>query len=622
MILENINSPSDLKKLSLKELNVLADEIRTELMRTVPVTGGHLAANLGVVELTIALHYVLNMPNDKIVWDVGHQSYVHKMLTGRKLQMETMRQLGGLSGFPKPCESEYDSFGTGHSSTAISAALGMAVARNLNGENYNIAAVVGDGSMTGGLSFEGLNNCGQEQLPMMIILNDNGMSISKNVGALSHYFSRIRSSKRYNITKISVKNKLTKMPVIGRAIVSIVERIKIIVKAILVPNVIFEQFNITYIGTVDGHDIKQLIEIFERAKKMDTPVLIHVKTKKGKGNRIIEENPAEFHSVSENCCINDVCGKIYDEQSVPTSFSLMLGKTLSDMADNDDRIVAITAAMCEGTGLDEFAKKHPDRFFDVGIAEQHELTFAAGLAISGKKPFAAVYSSFLQRAYDQVVHDICIQNLPVTLCIDRAGLTGRDGETHNGQFDMAFLQSIPNITVFAPSTLGEFSMLLHYAAAADGPVAIRYGKAKPCEHALAVEKPFEWTYTDITGDEKVVIFACGTMVEKALHARSICETAGIKTVVVNMVSVKPLNYAVIDKMNNIHNWIVAEDGCITGGIGSTISLYASEHYPNVRIKNIGIPDIFVPHGSVDEVYEICGMTEYSIADAVNTFLRE
>lgn len=616
MILDSINSPADLKKLDERQLKRLATEIRGELMRTVPITGGHLAANLGVVELTIALHYALNAPEDKIVWDVGHQTYVHKMLTGRFDKMETMRTLGGLSGFPKPDESEYDSFGTGHSSTAISAALGMAVARTLNGETYTVAAVVGDGSMTGGLAFEGLNNCGNENIPMMIILNDNEMSISKNVGALSHYFAKIRSSKRYNLTKIVVKKRLSKVPVIGNFLVNVVERIKSVIKAVFIPNVWFEALNINYIGTVDGHNIKKMIKMFERAKDFDTPVLIHVKTKKGKGNEIIEGNPEKYHSVSENCNIKRIGAKTSDDRNLPTSFSLAFGRKLCELAKTDENITAITAAMADGTGLSDFEAEFPERFFDVGIAEQHAVTFAAGLAISGKKPFVAVYSSFLQRAYDQIIHDVCIQKLPVVFCIDRAGISGRDGETHNGQFDIAFLQHIPNMTLFAPSTLKELSLVLDYASKAKTPVAIRYSKMCPCEHEIECEDVFSWRHTMMTGNEKAVVFACGTMVANALKAKEICSKEGVDIVVVNMLCIKPQDEIILDKMKEIKLWVTAEDGCISGGIGSTLSSFAAEKSGDIKVKHIGITDNFVPHGSIGEIYGICGMTAKDIAGAV------
>lgn len=616
MILDSVNSPSDLKKLNVKQMETLAQEVRELLLSTVPKTGGHLAANLGVVELTIALHYVLDMPKDKIVWDVGHQAYVHKILTGRKDKMETLRQFGGLSGFPKPSESEYDAFTTGHSSTAISVALGMAVSAHKNNSGEKIVAVVGDGSMTGGLAFEGLNNCGQEKVPMIIILNDNEMSISPNVGALSHHLAKIRAGKRYNVTKMAVKKSLTKIPFLGNYLVKFIECLKSFVKALLVPNVLFEQLGVKYIGIVDGHNIKKMIDIFENAKDLDCPVLIHVKTKKGKGNPIVEEHPSEYHSVSENCDIASAYKKVYNEQDIPASFSLAMGSKLCELAQKNPDVVAITAAMTEGTGLTDFAEKYPDRIFDVGIAEQHAVAFAAGLAASGKKPFVAVYSSFAQRAYDQIIHDVCIQKLPVVFCLDRAGLTGRDGETHNGQFDMAFLQQIPNIEVFAPSSVEELFMVMHYSEKSLCPVAIRYGKTNPCEHGLTCRSVHEWAVSERHIDDKAVIFTCGAMLSNVIKAQLMLKQKGIDTVVVNMLCVKPLDVAVLDKFKDIYHWVTVEDGCITGGIGSSIAMYAAQKGYNIKIDNIGIPDKFVTHGSISEQYVICGMTPEDIASTV------
>ncbi len=619
MILENVNSPADLRKLDIEQLNILAQEIRTLLLDTVPKTGGHLAANLGVVELTVALHYVLDLPKDKIVWDVGHQSYVHKILTGRRDKMPTMRQLGGLSGFPKPAESEYDSFITGHSSTAISVALGIAVAQNREGGARTVA-VVGDGSMTGGLAFEGLNNCGQEQVPMMIILNDNEMSISENVGALSSHLAKIRAGKRYNLTKMAVKNKLSGIPGVGRGLVKCIEWIKNFLKSMLVPNVLFEQLGIKYIGIVDGHNIKKMIDIFDSAKDFDVPVLIHVKTKKGKGNTIVEEHPAEYHSVSENCDIESAYKKTVSEQDIPTSFSLAMGKRLCELAEKDERIVAITAAMTEGTGLSLFAQKYSSRLYDVGIAEQHAVAFASGMASQGKKPFVAIYSSFVQRAYDQLIHDVSIQSLPVVICLDRAGLTGRDGETHNGQFDIAFLQQIPNMQVFAPSSMNELNMVMDYAAKAKSPVAIRYGKTNPCEHRAVCGDVNSWYVSQNGGNARAVIFACGAMVDNAIEAQDMLRQRGIDTVLVNMLMLKPLDVAVLDSLSGIGLWISAEDGCITGGVGSSIAQYAADKGYNVKIKNIGIPDKFVTHGTISDQYEMCGMTAAAIAHAVEAEL--
>ena len=612
MILETINSPADLKKLSISELETLAGEIREFLLETVPKTGGHLAPNLCVVELTLALHYVLDAPKDKIIWDVGHQSYVHKILTGRRDQMSTLRQFGGLSGFPKPSESEYDSFATGHSSTAISVALGMAQAKT---DDSRVVAVVGDGSMTGGLSFEGLNNCGQADVPMMIVLNDNEMSISKNVGALSNHLANIRASRRYNLTKVVVKNNLIKIPFAGKYIVRFAEWTKNLLKSLLVPNVLFEQLGIKYVGIVDGHNIKKLIRIFENAKDLDSPVLIHVKTVKGKGDPIIEQYPSEYHSVSENCDMESVYKKKFSEQDIPTSFSLAMGKKLCSIADEHENVVAITAAMTEGTGLTCFANKYPNRFYDVGIAEQHALASAAGMASAGKKPFVAIYSSFVQRAYDQLIHDVCIQSLPVVLCLDRAGLTGRDGETHNGQFDLAFLQHIPNLTVFAPSTISELNLTMDYATVSSGPVAIRYGKNNPLEHELVCDSALNWRSTEDYNVGDTVIFATGSSVIAALNAKKVLSERGISVTVVNMLCVKPLDILTLDRFSSSKLWITVEDGCIIGGIGSSVAAYASQRGYCIKVKSLGIPDKFVTHGTTAQQYSICSMT---VDDIVNT----
>ncbi len=615
-LIDEIKLPDDIKALSLEELTLLAEDIRAELLNTVPTTGGHLSANLGVVELTIALHYVLDMPNDKLVWDVGHQAYVHKILSGRLDKLKTLRQYGGMSGFPKPQESEFDAFGTGHSSTAISAALGIAVAEKLNGTGNKVVAVVGDGSMTGGLSFEGLNNCAQANVPMMIILNDNGMSISKNVGALSSYLAKTRSSKRYTITKNAVKKRLSGIPWIGKGLVYVIEKIKSFIKALFVPNVWFEDLGIKYIGVVNGHNIKKLIKILNKAKDFDSPILIHVKTKKGKGNTVVENHPSEYHSVSENSVIEQIEEKHIDDEYKPTSYSLAFGKKITELAEQNQNITAITAAMTDGTGLSEFAGKYPDRFFDVGIAEQHAVTFAAGLAIRGKKPFVAVYSSFLQRAYDQIIHDVCIQNLPVTFCIDRAGISGRDGETHNGQFDIAFLSHIPNMTLFAPSTLDELKTAMEYASVAESPVAIRYGKAKPIAHEIEAEDIFRWRSTEINGKELAVVFATGTMVEMALEAKRILEEYRINIAVVNAMVLKPIDEIALDAFKDTRLWITAEDGTVNGGFGSIIGAYAAKNYPGIKVKNIGIPDEFIPHGSIEEIHEYCNMIPNSICQAV------
>ncbi len=608
--------PSDLKKMDINQLDNLAAEIRKMLLENIPVTGGHLAPNLGVVELTIALHYVLDIPRDKIVWDVGHQTYVHKILTGRGDKIGTIRKKDGISGFPKPHESEYDSFGTGHSSTSISAALGMAAARDLNGEDYKIAAVIGDGSLTGGLAFEGLNNCGIHKTPILIILNDNQMSISHNVGALDHYFSKLRSSRSYWITKVAVKKHLSKIPVVGKSLVRFAEHLKAIIKAIFVPNVLFEEMGITYIGSVDGHNIKKMITIFDQAKDMNVPVLVHVRTRKGKGCDIAEQHPDKFHSISANCDVMSVYEPHVNDSTQPASNSVLFGSILCQLAESNPDIVAITAAMKDGTGLAAFAEKFSQRFFDVGIAEQHAVTFAAGLAIQGKKPVVAIYSSFLQRAYDSILHDVCIQNLPVVLCIDRAGIVGEDGETHQGVFDISYLLPMPNMTIFAPSCEEELRKTMEWSLSHSGPVAIRYGKCCAQEHSLTCDDIFMWKASLQPFHAQAVIFACGDMVARALQAAERLKKEGLEVSVVNMLCLKPICKSILDGFEAVKHWFVVENGVSIGGIGAEIAQYAAKNGFCVQITSIAVPDLFVHQGTIPELLEELGMDGKGIAKTV------
>ena len=469
-ILETINSPADVKALSLDELKQLAEEIRQFLISVISKTGGHLAPNLGVVELSLALHRVFSTPEDKIVFDVGHQSYIHKIITGRREQFPTLRQYGGLSGFPKRSESEHDAFGTGHSSTSISAALGMAVARDLQGKDYNVVAVIGDGSMTGGMAFEALNNAGTLHKKMIVVLNDNEMSISKNVGAMSEYLYQLRTGETYNKIKHDIEGWLKNME-FGTDVLKAIRRLKGSVKYLMVPTSIFEELGFTYLGPVDGHDLQGLTEVLQAAKKIDGPVLVHVLTKKGKGYKPAEESPNKFHGTGP---FEIATGKKIANPNAPITYTEVFGKTLTELANEDKEIIGITAAMPDGTGMSTFAKAHPERFFDVGIAEQHAVTSAAGAAAAGMKPVAAIYSTFLQRAYDSVLHDICMQKLHVTLCLDRAGLVGDDGYTHHGVFDYAYLRSMPEMTIMAPKDDNELRHMLKTAVDYDGPVSVRY----------------------------------------------------------------------------------------------------------------------------------------------------
>ena len=535
--LDKINSPADVKKLSVPQLEQLAKEIRQLLISVISHTGGHLAPNLGVVELTLALHKVFNTPEDKIIFDVGHQAYIHKIITGRREQFPTLRQYGGLSGFPKRSESEHDAFGTGHSSTSISAALGMACARDLQGEDYNVVAVIGDGSMTGGMAFEALNNAGMLHKNMIVVLNDNEMSISKNVGAMSEYLYQLRTGETYNKIKNDIEGWLKNME-FGSDVLKAIRRLKGSVKYLMVPTSIFEELGFTYLGPVDGHDLDGLLDVLQAAKKIDGPVMVHVLTKKGKGYKPAEESPNKFHGTGP---FDIATGKKITNPNAPVSYTEVFGKTLTKLADIDDKIVGITAAMPDGTGLNIFAEAHKDHFFDVGIAEQHAVTAAAGMAAAGMKPVAAIYSTFMQRAYDSIMHDICMQKLHVTLCLDRAGLVGDDGYTHHGVFDYAYLRSIPNMTIMAPKDENELQHMLKTALDFDGPVSVRY----PRGSGVGVALDTQWQDLPIgkaevlrTGKD-VCFWAIGSMVQTALDAAELLEAQGISAGVVNMRFAKP-----------------------------------------------------------------------------------
>ena len=538
-ILETINSPADVKALSLEQLKQLAEEIRQLLISVISKTGGHLAPNLGVVELTLALHRVFTTPKDKIVFDVGHQSYIHKIITGRREQFSTLRQYGGLSGFPKRSESEHDAFGTGHSSTSISAALGMAVARDLQGENYNVIAVIGDGSMTGGMAFEALNNAGTLHKKMIVVLNDNEMSISKNVGAMSEYLYQLRTGETYNKIKHDIEGWLKNME-FGTDVLKAIRRLKGSVKYLMVPTSIFEELGFTYLGPIDGHDLQGLTEVLQAAKKIDGPVLVHVLTKKGKGYKPAEESPNKFHGTGP---FDIATGKKIANPNAPITYTEVFGRTLTELANADKDIIGITAAMPDGTGMSTFAKAHPERCFDVGIAEQHAVTSAAGAAAVGLKPVAAIYSTFLQRAYDSVLHDICMQRLHVTLCLDRAGLVGDDGYTHHGVFDYAYLRSMPEMTIMAPKDENELRHMLKTAVDFDGPVSVRYPRGSGVGvsitepmHSLPIGK------AEVLREGKdVCLWAIGSMVQSALQAADKLAEQGISAGVVNMRFAKPLD---------------------------------------------------------------------------------
>lgn len=620
--LDKINSPADVKKLSVPQLEQLAKEIRQLLISVISHTGGHLAPNLGVVELTLALHKVFNTPEDKIIFDVGHQAYIHKIITGRREQFPTLRQYGGLSGFPKRSESEHDAFGTGHSSTSISAALGMACARDLQGEDYNVVAVIGDGSMTGGMAFEALNNAGMLHKNMIVVLNDNEMSISKNVGAMSEYLYQLRTGETYNKIKNDIEGWLKNME-FGSDVLKAIRRLKGSVKYLMVPTSIFEELGFTYLGPVDGHDLDGLLDVLQAAKKIDGPVMVHVLTKKGKGYKPAEESPNKFHGTGP---FDIATGKKITNPNAPVSYTEVFGKTLTKLADIDDKIVGITAAMPDGTGLNIFAEAHKDHFFDVGIAEQHAVTAAAGMAAAGMKPVAAIYSTFMQRAYDSIMHDICMQKLHVTLCLDRAGLVGDDGYTHHGVFDYAYLRSIPNMTIMAPKDENELQHMLKTALDFDGPVSVRY----PRGSGVGVALDTQWQDLPIgkaevlrTGKD-VCFWAIGSMVQTALDASELLEAQGISAGVVNMRFAKPLDVELLREHAQSYGKIITlEEGVLAGGVGSAIleELNENKLLEHCEVRCFGIPDEFVMHGDKKLLFRDLGLDTPTIAAKAAAFVK-
>ncbi len=599
-MLEKINSPEDLKKLNIEEKNKLAQEIREYVLQVVSENGGHLASNLGVVELTLALHSVFNMPKDKIIWDVGHQSYVHKIITGRREEFKTIRKLDGLSGFPKINESEYDNFDTGHSSTSISAALGMARARDLKGDNNQVIAIIGDGALTGGMALEALNDAGYSQTKMMVILNDNEMSISKNVGGLNLFLSKLRTKKLYKKSNISAKKVLNNVPAIGKPIVKVIQRIKRSIKQLVIPKMFFEDIGFTYLGPVDGHNIEQLENILKLSKQVERPVLIHVLTKKGKGYKIAEENPDRFHATSP---FDIETGKTKKEKK--SDYSKVFGEKLVNLAKNNEKIVAITASMKDGTGLTKFAKEFPERFFDIGIAEQHAVTMAAGMAKEGMIPFVPIYSSFYQRAYDQVIHDVAIQNLPVIMCIDRAGLVGQDGETHQGLLDMAFFRLVPNLTIMAPKDFKELEEMMEFAITLKRPVVIRYPRGgEDTSIKFENQEKIELGKAQILKEGKdVSIIAIGNKVAKAMKMAKHYEIEGLDAEVINARFLKPLDVETIKKsIEKTKKVITIEDGTKINGLGTAIKeLIIDENLKDVEIQELSLPDEFIRHGTVEEL---------------------
>lgn len=615
-ILENINYPKDVKKLNYTQLNHLAAEIRQFLIKSVSQTGGHLASNLGVVELTLALMRVFNFPEDKIVWDVGHQSYVYKMLTGRRAQFDTLRKFDGLSGFPKRCESEYDCFDTGHSSTSISAAVGIARARDLDGKSNDVIAVFGDGALTGGMMYEALNDVGRSKTKLILILNDNEMSIAENVGAMSKYLRRLRSQPRYYRSKEAVEGALKKLPVGGEALTDALKLAKKQIRRAVIPTTFFEDFGMEYVGPVDGHDIGALVSAMHRAKQSEKSTVIHIHTKKGKGYTFAENNPQKFHGISQFDTKSGVPLKSAED------YSAVFGKKLLEMAKDNRKIIAITGAMPSGTGLSEFSKVYKDRFFDVGIAEQHAVTFAAGLASAGYVPVVPLYSSFLQRAYDQVLHDVCLQNLHVVFGVDRAGIVGSDGATHQGMYDIAFLSHMPNMTVLSPTSFDMLREMMDYAINRhSGPIAIRYPRG--AVEAADLPQPFEIGRAAVSGDgSDAVIITAGRMVKTAQDTAKILEGEGIGTKIVSLRTIKPIDTAaIINAASGAKCVVTLEDAVIGGGIGSIVAAELMKNGISVKFNSFAFPDEPIKHGSISKLDRFYGMDSQSVAEKIKDMIK-
>lgn len=619
-LLERINAPSDIKKLNRMQLKQLAEEIRKLLIETVSKKGGHLASNLGAVELTIALHFIFDSPKDKIIWDVGHQSYTHKILTGRKERFGTLRTLNGISGFPKTKESEHDTFNTGHSSTSISAALGLAKARDIKNENYSVISVIGDGALTGGMAFEALNDAGRSLNNLIVVLNDNDFSIRKNVGGLSKHLAQIRTEPAYFKAKEILEQAFNRIPGIGEPLVEGLNRIKGSVKYMLMHRTLFEDLGFKYFGPIDGHDLNELINIFSKARFIKGPVLIHVATQKGRGYGPAEENPHVFHGVSS---FEIQSGEIYNDKE--DSYSDIFGKEMVKLAGEESKLVAITAAMPDGTGLNEFSKKYPKRFFDVGIAEQHAVTFAAGMAKSRLKPVFAVYSSFLQRAYDQILHDVAAQNLHVTFAIDRAGVVGEDGETHQGIYDLSYLSHIPNMSVQAPCDYRELEQMLRYAVMEhDGPIAIRYPRGKGKAILSDVKDPVTWHKgIRICKGTDITIATAGNMVDTSLQVATILKNKGISVDLLNLRFLKPLDEElIIGSAMRTKKVVTIEDHSIIGGLGSNVLQLLNRYGLNIELKMFGFPDQFIGQGTRSDLFRIYKLDADSLIHGILRLLKK
>ena len=614
MILDKIKKPNDIHKIPLAEFPQLAEEIRSFLIESVSRTGGHLASNLGVVELTLALHNVLDFPDDKLIWDVGHQAYTHKILTGRKGEFETLRKEGGLSGFPKRGESNCDSFDAGHSSDSISAGLGYVHARDLLGESYHVVSVIGDGALTGGMAYEALNNAAELETNFIIVLNDNNMSISPNVGGMSNYLSVIRTAEAYTGMKMSLNKAVKKIPRVGTAMVDAVRRTKSSIKQLFIPGMLFENMGLTYLGPVDGHNMRQMMRLFNEAKRVKGPVVVHVLTEKGRGYEPARQNPDMFHGIGP---FDIKTGKPTQKKVCP-GYTDVFADALCQVAAEEEKLVAITAAMPDGTGLKKFSQRFPDRFFDVGIAEEHAVSFAAGLALGGVVPVVAIYSSFLQRAVDQMLHDVCMQKLHVIFAVDRAGLVGADGETHQGNFDISYLSMMPGMTVMAPKNDWELKEMLRFAVKADGPVAIRYPRGNAYQGLQEYQAAVEMGKSEVLHSGcKVAVLALGSMVEICADVCSELQKAGIDPTFVNVRFVKPLDTALLDQLAKNYSLVVTvEENVQNGGFGQHVCGYMEEHHPAVQVLPVAIPDRFVPHGGVDSLRAQLGLSANAIAEKI------
>lgn len=614
MYLEKIKKPNDIKKIPREGLDILAQEIREFLIEHISETGGHLAANLGAVELTMALHLVMDLPEDKVIFDVGHQSYTHKILTGRKDEFDTLRKFHGLAGFPKTKESPCDAFNTGHSSTSVSAGLGLAIARKMQGKNNTVISVIGDGALTGGMAYEAINNAAKSETPFIIVLNDNKMSISENVGGVPSYLNQIRTAESYQHLKESIKNKLRTVPR-GQSMIHGIQNVKSGFKSLMIPGMLFENMGLTYLGPVNGHDIPALVKVLKEAKRLKEPVLVHVLTQKGKGYTPAERHPARFHGTEPF----DIQTGLPKKKRVTPNYTDIFSTVMCKLGASNPNVLAITAAMPDGTGLKRFHNMYPERFFDVGIAEQHAVTFAAGLAAGGFRPVVAIYSSFLQRAYDQILHDVCIQNLPVVFAIDRAGLVGSDGETHQGVFDLSYLSSIPGMSVLAPKNKWELADMIRYAVEYNGPIAIRYPRGQAYEGLYELRAPIEYGKAEWLFEEgDICLLAAGSMVKIAIEVREKLKESGKQVGICNARFVKPFDKEAVEKaLKNYKLVLTLEENVLSGGFGENVREYADTLDLPGKLVNIAIPDCFVEHGKVDELLHDLNMDADGIIKTIS-----